>query len=80
MCDECRPANNNKEFILTNARINKLGFYHCLDGPAGFCPFNKRYEWCIDGRIVGGYLNPVASQEEFEKSKEYREWKLKAFK
>jgi hypothetical protein len=46
---------------------------HRLDGPA-FIDIDGNKFWYINGE-----LTDCRSQEEFEKSKEYREWQLKAF-
>ena len=88
MCDECYPITHfyGSDVEKTiygankNDRINKLGFYHCLDAPSHYNLSMSREEWFINGIIVGSYLSPVSSYEEFIKSPQYREWKLKAFK
>lgn len=72
MCNECSPHIGSTGH--TN-RINKRGMYHCLTGKAYYNIYFEKYHWYIDGRFVD-----VSSQEEFENSKLYREYKLKAFK
>ena len=88
MCNECKEEEVPKyalisEYpfikIVNHFRINiKADEFHCLTGPARL--FYKKdnsvqlYWYIADKWVI------VDSQKEFEKSKEYREWKLKAFK
>ena len=50
------------------------GFYHRLDCPAISDPENIESSWWIEGNIID-----CSSQEQFESSKEFKEWKLKVF-
>jgi hypothetical protein len=83
MCDECfaedidseKLINTNYIKITNHFRINTDKF-HCLTGPARtFVSKNKiYYYWYVDDIWIHCF-----SQKEFESSKEYRVWKLKAF-
>jgi len=84
MCDECEEfttgVNTTSHYNFTVVhRLNKnKSHFHCLSGPAIIYYDNNQIttrKWYINGSYV-----LVSSQEEFENSKEYREWKLKAFK
>jgi hypothetical protein len=73
MCNECRIIN---PISLPSYRVDKSTgtiILHCITGPAiEHRDFTK--EWYINGKKI-----LVNSQEEFEKSTEYRTVKLRAF-
>jgi hypothetical protein len=77
MCNECTKKDFNLADGVLIQRINK-GYYHCLTSPARVFINNSGKvdkDW-----YIGGMRVRVSSKEELEKSLEYREWKIKAFK
>jgi hypothetical protein len=76
MCNECFEV---KEGCNLMRRSISNGSSHCLSDHAIILNYYKAGLKIADWYINGIRIN-VGSQEEFEKSKEYREWKLRVFK
>jgi len=91
MCNECVETKINVTILFPNNiqdydtvinyhHINKNKIHwHCLSGPARIFLKNNSIvgrDWYIDGKLV----LTDSCQEEFEKTTQYREWKLKVFK